>query len=196
MLRLQGLQPHGLAPVTLDIDAGDCLVVQGPSGSGKTLLLRAIADLDPCPGEAELDGMARSALSGPEWRQRATYVAADSGWWADRVGAHFTDWPRVVARHGSLGLPGDCEHWPVEQLSTGERQRLALLRAIEQQPRVLILDEPTSGLDGEAAATVETTLDAIRRTGTALIWVTHDDTQAARVATRRLTLGDGQAVAA
>lgn len=196
MLRLERLQPRGLNRLDLDLAASECIAVEGPSGSGKTVLLRAIADLDPCPGDVVLHGVSRSAMSGPEWRRRVRYVAAESGWWADRVGDHFENWQDVVGRHGSLGLPADCDHWPVDRLSTGERQRLALLRALEGVPQVLLLDEPTSGLDGTAVTAVEALLDGRRREGVALVWVTHDPDQAARVATRHLTLTAGHTVAA
>lgn len=196
MLRLEQLQPHGLDPIDLEIGAGECIAVQGASGSGKSLLLRAIADLDPCPGEAMLDGVSRSTMAGPAWRRRVMYVAAESGWWAERVGEHFEDWQSVVHRHGALGLSADCDGWPVQWLSTGERQRLALLRAIERDPSVLLLDEPTSGLDAAAIEAAEALLDGCRRDGMALIWVTHDPSQAARMATRQLNLIDGRAVAA
>lgn len=196
MLRLEQLQPRGLDRFDLELSAGECIAVQGPSGSGKTLLLRAIADLDPCPGDVLLEGVSRSAMSGPAWRRRVMYVAAESGWWAERVGEHFEDWQDVSARHGSLGLPADCDEWPVQRLSTGERQRLALLRALEAAPSVLLLDEPTSGLDETAVAAVEELLDGHRRDGAALVWVTHDPAQAARVATRRLNLDPGRTVAA
>lgn len=196
MLRLEQLQPHGLDRFDLKLSAGECVAVQGPSGSGKTLLLRAIADLDPCPGDVLLNGVSRSAMSGPAWRRRVMYVAAESGWWAERVGEHFEDWQDTSGRHGSLGLPADCDEWPVQRLSTGERQRLALLRALEAAPSVLLLDEPTSGLDETAVAAVEDLLDGHRRDGAALVWVTHDPAQAARVATRRLNLDSGRTVAA
>lgn len=191
MLRLDALQPTGLAPVTLEIARGACLVVQGPSGSGKTLLLRAIADLDPCPGEVFLDDTARSEVPGPQWRRRVGYVAADSGWWSDRVDDHFEDWSALIRHHGSLGLPGECAQWPVSRLSTGERQRLALLRAAEAAPRVLLVDEPTAGLDAHARDRVEAWLESLRRDGLTLVWVTHDGDQAARVGTRHLTVDGG-----
>ena len=91
MLSIRGLTRPGLAPVDLDLAAGECVAVLGPSGAGKTLLLRAIADLDPNRGEAILGGEARSDMSGPAWRRRVGYLAAESGWWADGVGAHFAE---------------------------------------------------------------------------------------------------------
>src|SRR3546814_18820044 len=80
----------------------------------------------------------------------------------------------------------------VSQLSTGERQRLALLRALEHQPEVLLLDEPTGPLDDESTAAVEGLLREKQSNGLALFWVTHDKRQAARVATRQFWIDRGR----
>ncbi len=171
---------------------GECAAVRGPSGSGKTLFLRAIADLDPNRGEILLDGTARDAMPAPLWRRRVTYVAAEPGWWADTVGAHFQDWPAVVRLVESVLLPESCREWPVLRLSTGERQRLGLVRALVQAPRVLLLDEPTGALDPDATAVVERLLRERFAAGTSAFWVTHDAAQAARVARRVLDVADGR----
>jgi len=125
-----------------------------------------------------------------------SYVAAESGWWADDVGAHFTDGAATRGLIDALGLPADTPTWPVQRLSTGERQRLALARALSRQPRVLLLDEPTSGLDPEATDRVERLLTDHLAAGGAIVAVSHDASQAARIGGRRLRmvaghLGDG-----
>ncbi len=192
MLRIRGLQPKGLAPVDLTVAPGQCVAVQGASGSGKTLLLRAIADLDPAAGEVSLNEVPRTAWSGPAWRRRVIYIASESGWWAERVGAHFAS-PEWLRRQASaLRLDPGCGDWPVARLSTGERQRLALLRALELAPPVLLLDEPTGALDPDGQAAVEALLDEQRRHGTAMVWVSHDAGQRARVADDVVSL-DGRA---
>lgn len=196
MLHLRGLTVRGLAPVDLDLDAGECVALQGPSGSGKSLLLRAIADLDPSPGEVTLEGVAREDIPAPEWRRRVGYLATDAGWWADTVGAHFRDWAAVAPDLDRLHLPPAVRDWPVSRLSSGERQRLALLRALANRPVVLLLDEPTSALDPEMTAAVEDLVAARRRAGLAVLWVTHDGAQAGRVGDRRLYLDHGQVQAA
>lgn len=182
----------GLAPVNLEIASGECVAIGGPSGSGKTLLLRAVADLDPCAGEVILDGNPRSGLAGPDWRRRVVYLASDSGWWAERVADHFGDWERMSREARALGFPGDWGHWTVARLSTGERQRLALLRALELEPAALLLDEPTSGLDADTTAAVERIVQARLRRGMHVLWVTHDDAQADLVARRRGRLLNGE----
>lgn len=192
MLILAGVQPMGLAPVNLEIASGECVAVSGPSGSGKTLLLRAVADLDPCPGEVTLDGDARSDLTGPDWRRRVVYLASDSGWWAERVADHFGDWERMSREARMLGFPDDWGHWTVARLSTGERQRLALVRALELDPAALLLDEPTSGLDADTTAAVERVVQERLRQDTHVLWITHDRAQADRVARRRCRLVNGE----
>ncbi|MBK5938823.1 ABC transporter ATP-binding protein [Halochromatium roseum] len=88
-LTLSRLQPRVLAPVDLQINAGELIFISGPSGSGKSLLLRAIADLDPNQGEVLIDNRPRRSIPAPEWRRRVGLLPAESGWWADRVGDHF-----------------------------------------------------------------------------------------------------------
>lgn len=192
MLLLAEVQPMGLAPVSLEIASGECVAVSGPSGSGKTLLLRAVADLDPCAGEVFLDGNPRSGLSGPDWRRRVVYLASDSGWWAEQVADHLGDWTRMSREARALGLPDDWGRWPVAHLSTGERQRLALLRALELDPAALLLDEPTSGLDVDATGAVERIIQERLHHGMHVLWVTHDRAQAERVGRRHCQLVNGE----
>jgi phosphate-transporting ATPase len=188
---VRGLRRAGLRPASFDLAPGECVAVAGPSGSGKTLLLRAIADLDPNEGDVALDGRSREAMPAPHWRRLVGYLPAEPGWWAERVGAHFQDWTKAVPLALRLGLPAACGDWPVLRLSTGERQRLAFLRLLENDPRILLLDEPTSGLDPKAAATVEAMVAERLGRGAAALWVTHDAAQARRVARRRLVVEAG-----
>ena len=92
----------------------------------------------------------------------------------------------------AVGMEAAARDWPVERLSTGERQRLALLRAMRPAVRVLLLDEPTSGLDSDAVAQVEALLRAHLARGGGLLLVTHDARQAARLAQRHFVIEDGQ----
>lgn len=193
MLTVDKLSRQGLGPVTFALDAGECLVVNGPSGSGKTLLLRAIADLDPSEGALALDGDARETMPGPAWRRRVTFVAAEPGWWAPRVRDHFPDPDAAAPMLSRLGLRPAAMDWPVVQASTGERQRLALARALAREPRVLLLDEPTGALDADATARVEALLRERRAAGIAMVVVTHDREQAKRLSRRVLTMDAGRA---
>ena len=171
MLGVRGLGVPGLEPVTFDLETGGCLAIQGASGSGKSRLLRAIADLDPNTGEVRLDDASRADLPAP-------------------------DWDAIADELEPLGLPSECRDWPVSRLSTGERQRLALLRALAIGPRVLLLDEPTSGLDEAATRAVEALIARRRADGLAVVWVTHDAQQARRVGQRVLLVRRGEVLAA
>lgn len=192
MLKIDNLARQGLEPAHLELAAGDCAAVFGPSGSGKSLLLRAIADLDPNTGDVTLEDRVRESMPAPAWRRRVCYVPADSGWWADDVGSHFEDTDAATGFLYRLDLPAAALDWPVERLSTGERQRLALIRALVLAPDVLLLDEPTSGLDAEATARVESLLHEIMADGAAILLVTHDPKQAERLAHHSYTMRNGR----
>jgi phosphate-transporting ATPase len=193
VLTIRGLTRPGLEPIDLDLASGECVVVRGPSGAGKSLFLRAIADLDPNDGHIALDGDAREAMPAPDWRRQVTYVAAEAAWWADDVGDHFADWTAAEAFVEAMLLPADCRGWPVARLSTGEKQRLGLARALALSPRVLLLDEPTSGLDAAAQEAVEDVMKDRLDGGAGIIVVTHDPAQARHFATRCLDFEDGRA---
>ena len=177
--------------VSFELKDGECIALQGPSGVGKTLLLRSIADLDPNEGTIKLDGILREAMSGPLWRKQVTYLAAEPGWWAETVQQHFSDWHNAIQLATRLGLPPSCGSWPIQRLSTGERQRLGLARALMLRSRVLLLDEPTSALDPGTTAIVESVISERISNGTSVVWSTHDSAQARRVGSRLFVMGDG-----
>ncbi len=191
-LCVQGLTTRHVGPIDLTVDAGECVCIEGDSGSGKTLLLRAIADLDPHTGQARVDGVACIDLPAPQWRGKVCLLTAESQWWRERIGDHFDD---GVAPDWleSLDLSPDSLDWEVARCSTGERQRLALLRTLAIGPEVLLLDEPTGNLDARSTARVEALLNDYRRKhGAALLWVSHDPEQIARVAHRSFVLANGR----
>ena len=76
MLEIINLQNHIFGPVTIDIEAGQSVIVKGASGSGKTRFMRAIADLDEAKGSIFLNGQDRKDLQGYEWRKRVRFVTA------------------------------------------------------------------------------------------------------------------------
>ena len=139
-LRIERLATKLIGPVSFDIAGGECLALMGPSGAGKSLLLRAIVDLDPSTGNVMVGAYARDDMPAREWRKLVALVPAEFGWWADRVGDHFPAKSDAAELIGKLGLAGSFE-WDVSRLSTGERQRLALARALCRRPEALLLDE-------------------------------------------------------
>ncbi len=194
MLRIESLRRDRFGPFDLVLAAGEACAVTGPSGAGKSVLLRMIADLDPSEGRVSLDGIDREAMPAPLWRRQVTYLAAEAGWWAESVAEHFSaDAPaRLAPERAALLLPPEVFGWPVARLSTGERQRLALLRALAGGPRVLLLDEPTASLDPESVRGAEAVLEGRRAAGLSLVLVSHDPAQVARLTTRRLAVAGGR----
>jgi putative ABC transport system ATP-binding protein len=192
MLQVRDLRTNILKPASFSLAAGEALAVRGPSGAGKTLLLRAVADLDPNEGLVTLDGRDRSTIAGPEWRRLVGYVPAEPGWWAETVGEHFGEWTVALALVKDLGFPEAAKTWPITRLSTGERLRLALVRALMVRPKVLLLDEPTAALDAASVKGVESLVKTRMKTGLTVLWVTHDAEQAKRVAHRLLVVEAGQ----
>ena len=190
-LILSGLRGRGVGPVDLVAEPGTATAILGPSGAGKSLLLRLIADLDPGQGEVSLGALRREAVPPPEWRRRVCLVPAEPGWWAPDVAAHFpAKWN--VSGAAALGLPADIMTRAVATLSTGERQRLALLRALARHPDALLLDEPTAALDPASIAAVEALLREALAGGLVLVVVTHDAAFAARLCGKRHVMTAGR----
>lgn len=186
-LTVSRLRIHGVGPIDLTIDRGACLGLAGPSGSGKTLLLRAIADIDSHGGDVCLDGIEQARIPAPDWRRQVALLPAESMWWFDRVGDHFHLSDERRFEH--VGFHPDVLDWSISRLSSGERQRLALLRLLENRPRVVLLDEPTANLDPDNTERVEQVMRTYRHeTEAAIIWVGHHRDQLRRVATRTVAL--------
>lgn len=192
MLTVENLALHGVKPLSFDLEAGDCLAVAGPSGSGKTLLLRALSDLDPVTGNIYLNGRERTDFNGPEWRTHIRYFAAEPAWWDETSRPHIPQTNAAEPMIEKLGLAAKLLDRPIRELSTGERQRLALLRGLADDPDVILLDEPTSALDAEARSRVEALILAALGQGKCVILVTHDGDQAKRLAKRKLVLGESE----
>ncbi len=192
MLRIDSLQVYGLAPVSFEVAKGECVAVQGPSGSGKTVLLRALADLDPAKGQIFLDGTERNSMSGPAWRKQVRYAAAEPGWWGETPREHFAQGAGLDKLVNQLGLKSTQLDQSVTQLSTGERQRMALVRAVFDRPSVLLLDEPTGALDAKATKQAERLIRRQLKAGHVVIFVSHDPEQVKRLADRKLTIRGGK----
>ncbi len=192
LLRVEGLHRPGLLDIgPFTLSGGECLAIRGQSGAGKSLLLRALVDLDPNEGRVTLDDAERRSMPAGRWRRQLAYLPAESGWWASGVAAHMQDLAAARALLPAVGIAEEALDWQVERLSTGERQRLALVRALILKPRILLLDEPTAALDQEVEAAVERLFKGFLAEGKAILLVTHNSLQAERLAGRSLTVVKG-----
>ncbi|MCK5539534.1 MAG: ATP-binding cassette domain-containing protein [Deltaproteobacteria bacterium] len=191
-LTITSLIYRHLGPFDLTIEAGETVSLSGSSGAGKSLLLRALADIDPHDGEVCLNGQSCQSFPAPEWRRQVALLPAESQWWHDTVGEHFQGSlaPEIWA---SLGFEGQVKSWSITRLSSGEKQRLAILRLLQNNPKVLLLDEPTANLDPENSQRVENLfLNYQREQGAAILWITHSVEQGRRLGRRHYQLENGR----
>ncbi|MFB9329298.1 ATP-binding cassette domain-containing protein [Paenibacillus aurantiacus] len=201
LLAMEGLrkqrpdQPDAtlFSEMTAELAAGDRIALLGGSGQGKSTLLRILALLEAADGgKLMLDGKeARAYVEPREWRRQVCYVAQQPvmlpGSVEDNLRAasslHGTPFDETLARllMEAVGLTGIGWQRAASELSGGEKQRTALVRALLLKPRLLLLDEVTASLDPGSKDAVEALLDTwSAQEGAACLWVTHDLEQAAR----------------
>jgi len=187
-----------LDAVTATIPATGITVVSGPSGAGKTTLLRLCNRLEvPDAGTVRYRGQPLDQLDPLILRRRVGMVFQRP-----------TPFPGTVADNLAVAHPGAGSgqlttalervaldpgliSQEARTLSGGELQRMCLARTLVTQPETLLLDEPTSALDDRPKRVFEQTARDLAAQGITIIWVTHDDAQAARVADRIYQLRDG-----
>jgi ABC-type Fe3+/spermidine/putrescine transport system ATPase subunit len=195
--------------ISLDVSAGETLVILGPSGCGKTTLLRLVAGLEvPDDGEVWLEGQqvarARRSLV-PPYERRIGFVFQDLALWPHltvhanltfvmgSVGVATAAWDeRVRSVLGLVRIDALANRYP-HQLSGGEQQRAALARALVAEPRVLLLDEPFSSLDPDLRQALRAELASLQRAlALTTICVTHDREDARALADRVVMMRAGR----
>jgi putative ABC transport system ATP-binding protein len=201
---------HALSGVSLDVDPGEFIVVRGPSGCGKSTLLTIVGGLGrPSSGHVRVVGEDVVALSSAA---RARFRARQVGFVFQmfHLLPYLTVLENVVAaaqggEHSAARRRGRellerfhlgrrLRHRPAE-LSAGERQRVAVARAMVNRPPLILADEPTGNLDPDNAAEVLELLADFHRQGGTVLLVTHDE-PAAEYAQRTVLLRDGLIVSA
>lgn len=199
-----------LSGVGLSIKPGERWAVIGPTGSGKTLLLRALALLDAVDsGEVRWEGRPVPDIEVPAYRRRVMYLhqrpALIEGSVEDNLRLPWdfkakttAGFQREKALHflGCIGRDARFLERQSRQLSGGERQIVALLRALQLEPQVLLLDEPTAALDFKSTSCVEEIVQSYLKESPATrasVWVTHDLDQVPLIADWQLSLNAGQA---
>jgi putative ABC transport system ATP-binding protein len=197
-----------LAPTDFCLRAGERIALIGASGSGKSVLLRTLALLDaPSSGEVLWLGEPLTPPLIPNFRARACYLtqraALVDGSVMDNLRLPFTlkhnrhrrfDAALAVRLLELAGKPTGFADKATFDLSGGEAQLVALVRALLLAPQVLLLDEPTSALDPQSVAAAEAlVMNWLEEApdSRAFLWITHDHAQAQRISTRTLTMHQG-----
>ncbi|MEV0953166.1 ABC transporter ATP-binding protein [Promicromonospora sp. NPDC050249] len=202
---------HALTSASLEVAAGELLVVRGPSGSGKTTLLNLLGGLDrPTSGsvwlgDSELTALGEKAVLTAR-RERIGYVFQSFGLVPVLSAAENVEVPlrlrrtapaerteRVAAALDAVGLAGHAKQRPYE-LSGGQQQRVGIARALVADPELLLADEPTGQLDsGTAAVVMDLLARVVHERGVAAVVSTHDPELMAR-ADRVVELHDGRVI--
>ena len=209
IFRKNGSEVTSLDRFTAEVAEGEFVAVRGPSGSGKTTLLLTLGGMQrPSAGSVQLAGRDLYALSPAD---RARLRSSEIGFvfqmfhlvpYLDLLGNVLLACPgkpsaevrqRASGLMDELGLADRASHRPGE-LSAGERQRLAVARALLNRPKLILADEPTGNLDPENAAEVIRHLAEFHRGGGTVVLVTHGAAADAH-ADRTLRLEQGRLVA-
>jgi tungstate transport system ATP-binding protein len=186
-----------LGPVTLTLDTVGITTVIGPNGSGKTTLLRVMHGI-----ERTSAGTAQWAIPDARARAQQSYVfqtpillrrsVADNLRYPLQLrGTPKAEQEQSIAHWAAKSDLSAHLHLPANRLSGGERQKLALARALITSPQVLFLDEPCANLDGHATREIETLLQDAAASGTKIILATHDMGQAKRLSVETIFLVNG-----
>ncbi|HUQ89398.1 MAG TPA: ABC transporter ATP-binding protein [Vicinamibacterales bacterium] len=199
-----------LQPLDLDVADGRCLAIIGPSGSGKSTLLGLIAGLDSASsGTITIGGVDITTLDEDRLAKLRgekigfvfqffhlvpSLTAKENIQVPMEIAGRRDAAERAQALLDEVGLHDRGHHYP-SQLSGGEQQRIAIARALANDPPLILADEPTGNLDSSNGRHVLDLLLHVRRSrGVTLVLVTHDPKVAA-VADERLVLRDGRPVA-
>jgi putative ABC transport system ATP-binding protein len=200
-----GYTPHAtpiLTDISFTVMPGEFVTIAGPSGSGKSTLLRLIATLlTPTTGTITYAGQPQSSYEKTAYRREVSYCFQQPSLFGRTVQDNLTfpftirqqpaDPERLTAALATMSLPATMLTKPITELSGGEKQRVALLRNLLFEPKLLLLDEVTTGLDAVTKDTVHQVIAAANARGVTVLSVTHDDRELAQ-ATRTITIAAGR----
>ncbi len=195
---------YALDHVSLRIERGERVAVMGPSGSGKSTLLNLVCGLDePTSGEVRIDGSNIASMDEKigmvfqTFNLLPTLTALENVALPLRLNGSSKKEAdsRAKAMLEKVGLGARVTHRP-DQMSGGERQRIAIARALIFQPPVLLADEPTGNLDSKTGEEILALMDDLHREfNTTILMVTHNE-EAAEHCDRVIRLRDGKVVSA
>lgn len=180
--------------ISLEIEQNDFVVILGASGSGKSTLLQSIAGLiQPESGHVFIEG--KDVAYTPPHLRNVGYVLQYGGWYDHlTVEEHLQNSSGKIASHkvsDAFGLKEFAGRYPSE-LSGGQQQRLAIARAFVQEKKILLMDEPLSQIDSHLRESVRKTILELHKSGKTILYVTHDQQDALRLASKIAVLDQGK----
>ncbi len=198
-----------LQDISFTMPESECLGILGPNGSGKSTLIRLICTL-LLPDRGELKVFGRDVVKAPQEVRRLIHrVSVEASFFKKLSAQENLDYAaglyglsRGAARSRAqeilerLGLPKAKYRAPLEEMSRGQQQKVAIARALLTSPTLLLLDEPTTGLDPRSRRDVQQFIEEIRHDyGASIVLCTHDMQEAQRLCDRVAVLRDGRFIA-
>ena len=194
-----------LRDASLSLETGQVGVLLGRNGCGKTTLLKTTLGLcTPEQGQILFDGQALGAMKRQQRAQVAAYVPQELQFGALRVYdavlagrvSRFGIQPGAADRTAAEAALADMDltalaERNVQTLSGGERQKVAIARALAQEPKLLVFDEPTGNLDSKTTVEIMDIFHELHAGGNTIVLITHDD-DVAKQASRIVRIKDGQ----
>ncbi len=216
IIRVEGISwsydgVRGISDVSVEIRRGEILGIIGPNGSGKTTLLRCLAGLLKPHGAIYIDGRNLSRINARELARILSYIPSEYEGQPSLTVYEVVSAGRTPHMRGVWWESGEDEAiiWEsmsvmgvdemaerrVGELSSGEKQKVRLARALAQQPKIILVDEPTSHLDPRNQIEIMKVLRLMTLKGASVIAVLHDLNLASLYSDRILVLKDGRVVA-
>jgi len=186
MLKIENLNQEFMTfgPVSFYVRKKEIVGIIGESGAGKSILLKAIADMLPHDGKIFLDAVEQQDIKARDWRKQVALLPSEVVFWNHKIKDDLKTADHEVIKKFGFN-PEEILEKNTDDLSSGEKQRIGLLRIFENRPKVLLLDEPSANLDEKNKIILEEiVLDYIESNNASAVWVAHDPLQLERVSSK------------
>lgn len=188
--------------LSISIKSGDFISIVGPSGSGKSTFLKLCNHLySPSDGKILYKGIDLMELSPTELRKSICYCfqtpylfgenVMDSIAFPFKVRNMPVDIEKINKLFNLFNMDKEFLHKDINNLSGGEKQRIALIRSLIFKPEILLLDEVTSALDQDNTKIVEEVINNLNKAGITILWITHNPIQSRKYANKIVTIEKG-----
>lgn len=210
MIKVEGLKykisnDEIIKGIDLEIEKGDCISIIGSSGCGKSTFLKLMSDLIPIEeGRILFEGKDYKEYKPLELRENIRYCIQLPCLFGDTVLENLefpfkirkleVDKEKINELLKIVGLGEEICSKNINNISGGEKQRIALVRSFLFTPEVLLLDEATSALDIESAKKIESYIKELNKKGVTIVWVTHSIEQSKSIFNKRITMDSGRIV--